>query len=161
MRAGLVAPHWLGGLLLLALTALLWLMRGAELKSPAWQLLRCLWPSWRFFDAIGKLPELSARVSGGDWRPVLLAQRRKAWSLLFDAQHNLELYYGSLLERLLEELDGKQREQLPSQVSYTLVQRLVESRLGAASSAGYQFRLSDGDSGEVWFESETHEARAR
>jgi hypothetical protein len=133
-------------------------------RSPAWALLRCLWPSWRFFDGVAPAPELAIRVMEGEgefgrWRPALSPPKRRVYSVFLNAEGNLHLAKQSLIERLLQELDGELLEEAPSLLSYILVRRLVEAELAsfACASGCYQFKLSDPETPEPLFVSAPHQ----
>lgn len=151
---GVVLPLVLGLLLLLTLR-----LSRRPVQSKAWQLLRSLLPSWRFFEDVEPGPELSFRVlPEGDWLPAIVPAGTRGFFL--NARGNLSLLQQSLAEQLLAELDGVEVSQAPSLVAYRLVQRLIESRvrgLGLATAARYVFRLRYGVEDSV-YESEEHVA---
>lgn len=148
---GLVVP------LLLTLGVLLALRFSRRpLRGKAWQLLRSLLPSWRFFEDVEPGPELSFRVvtagaEPGPWRAALTPGG--ALFPLLNAHGNLHLAEQSLVEQLEAELDGAELEGAPQLVPYRLVQRLVEARLraseGAERGVRYQFRIGDAENGFV------------
>lgn len=153
---GLLAPLLFG--LLLALTLL---QSRRPLRGRAWTLLRCLLPSWRFFEDVEPGPALTFAVAAagegfGPWHHALTAPGARG--LFLNAAGNLALAQQSLVEQLLHELDGVREESAPSLVPYQLVQRLIAERareLGVArGSARYKFRL--GSAEEVHFESAEH-----
>jgi hypothetical protein len=151
----------MGLLLPLLLGLLLFTLRLSRrpVQSKGWQLLRCLLPSWRFFEDVEPGPELSFRVlPAGDWLPAVVpATTRGFW---LNARGNLSLAEQSLAEQLLSELDGVEASHAPRLVSYQLVQRLVEARLreeGLASvPARYVFRLRFEAPNGSAYESEEH-----
>lgn len=131
------------------------------LASRAWQLLRCLWPSWRFFDVPAALPLLRFRVAArhdayGDFCNVLEPKARAASSLLLNADFNLVLAYASAVETLAAELTAQEPKLDP--VSYEIVRRLVELRVNEFCERveRYQFALFDAGEDEPWFMSEPH-----
>lgn len=135
------------------------------LRSGAWSLLRCLWPSWRFFDVPAPLPSLRVRIAPtnqdyGEYRDVLAAPRRGASSLFLNARHNLELAYASAVETLADELSGDEPSVDPT--SYEVVRRLVELRARGfdATVQRYQFALFEAGDAEPWFISEPHVVNA-
>jgi hypothetical protein len=141
-----------------ALVALLILALGKrrEVRAPSWVLLRVLFPSWRFFESIAPTPNLSYRVARagedfGGWRDALPPVARTPLSLLLNARGNLQLAAQSLVERLFEDLDAMPPAEAQENVSYQLVQCLVQTRLrDDAAEAGhrYQFRLTLPESDE-------------
>jgi hypothetical protein len=155
---------------LIALGALLGLLalvlaKRRPARSPAWMLLRSLFPSWRFFESIAPAPILSYRVARGQqgfgaWQAALLPVPRTPLSLVLNARGNLHLANRSLVERFFDDLDSMAPEQAAQSVSYQLVQRLVRSELGAVAPSEdrlYQFKLTlpDDSDGDV-FVSEVH-----
>jgi hypothetical protein len=118
--------------------------------------LRCVLPSWRFFEEIAAVPVLSHRLIDpngveGPWLQTLALPRRHAGMWGLHAAGNLYLAYQSLVERLSAELeDPAEFSDLSRSVSYQLVQALVVQQLGSQGSH-YQFRLSDGQTAvELW-----------
>lgn len=134
------------------LLALVLLGKRRPARSPAWLLLRSLFPSWRFFEQIAPVPTLSYRVavSGSDlggWQDALPPVARTPLSLVLNARGNLHLAQQSLVERLSDELDGDATpETVVESVSYGMVQRLVLAELRRRSRGDapirYQFRLT-------------------
>jgi hypothetical protein len=171
-----MAHNWLiGAALLLGLVFLLFRERRSA-RSPVWMLLRCVFPSWRFFEEIEPGPELGYRVAArgeefGPWRRALVAPPRALGSLVVNARGNLHLCYQSLVERLCDDIDEARAttpEELEELVSYQLVQRLVRGLVterdanaesGEARERVYQFRLKSdegGASGDAEFVSKPH-----
>jgi hypothetical protein len=123
------------------------LVKAVPVKSPAIQRLRAFFPSWKFFDDVGHVPVLLARVGAradalGPWQPCLAPAPRPWHAPLIDAEATLLLAYGSLLQQLVADV-----EELPDDadhedtVSYQLTHHLVQARLALAPGAHYQFRL--------------------
>ncbi len=149
---------------LLGLVALV-LAKRRPARSPAWTLLRALFPSWRFFESITPAPILSYRVARehgnfGAWQAALPPVPRTPLSLVLNARGNLHLASRSLVERFLDDLESMTPEEATESVSYQLVQRLVQRELGQSSPAEdrrYQFKLTlpDESDGDV-FVSEIH-----
>jgi hypothetical protein len=134
-----------------------------DAATPGWTLLRCFFPSWRFFEEIDPAPLLSYRLADseppGAWRAADLSPPpRRAGDLLLHPNGNLQLAYRSLIERLLSELDAPDPTVL---VSYQLLRHLVTTELMAerapAQGARYQFRLCSGDDGSELFVSAIHD----
>jgi hypothetical protein len=158
------------------LAALLALVLGKRrlTRSPAWLLVRSLFPSWRFFEQIAPIPRLQYRVAPaqgdfGPWHDSLPPVARTPGSLLLNARGNLQLAKQSLVERLADDLDGLAPENIPESVSYQLVQRLVLERVARlaeseaeAEAQRYQFQLTLPDASEpsAFFVSAVH-VRAR
>jgi hypothetical protein len=135
---GVILPLLLGLLLLVTLR-----LSRRPVQSKAWQLLRSLLPSWRFFEDVEPGAELSFRIlPEGDWLPAIVPPATRGFFL--NARGNLSLLQQSLAEQLLAELDGVEVSQAPSLVSYRLVQHLIEARareLGSKAASRYVFRL--------------------
>ena len=132
--------------------------RRRETRAPAWTLLRCLFPSWRFFESITPAPILSYRVAHADqdfgaWQDALPPVPRTPLSFLLNPRGNLRLACQSLVERLLDDLDSLSAEEAPQSVSYRLVQQVVLTKLddlaGLPAGRRYQFQvtLPDSDDG--------------
>jgi hypothetical protein len=121
-------------------------------QAPGFALLRGLFPSWRFFEAISPQPRLSYRCAArgqapGPWLDVLVAEPRAPAALLLNARGNLFLACQALVERLDSDLEGASGD-VTQLVSYRLVQTLVALRASAAGQLPFQFRLSAFDEGE-------------
>jgi hypothetical protein len=154
---------WLVGVGLLALCAALLFMPRRALRGRSWALLRCFFPSWRFFEDIDPGPTLNycSAAPGAAFGPWHEAVRGTAQGLLLNARGNLWLAYQSLVEQLwieIEESSGSEPSQL---ISYRLVQRLVLVELlqpaERAAGARYRFRLSSGEAWLTEFVSLEHE----
>jgi hypothetical protein len=152
----LLAPLLFG--LLLGLT--LWQSR-RPLRGRAWTLLRCLFPSWRFFEDVEAGPTLIFCVAApgesfGPWRAALAPAQQRG--IILNAAGNLALAEQSLVVLLLSELDGVREDAAVQLVAYRLVQRLLSQRareLGVfGPGARYKFRL--GSDEDVAFESAEH-----
>src|SRR5262245_27484379 len=97
---------------LLSLLVLGWFVgrprRGVQ--AHGWTLLRCLVPSWQFFDRVEHVPTLRSRVAANgadwsEWRAALTAPARTLSSLWSNAAGNLHLACRSLVEHLVAELE--------------------------------------------------------
>jgi hypothetical protein len=153
--------HWVLPLSFAILLLLTVVQARRPLRGKVWTYLRCLFPSWRFFEDVEPGPMLEFRVEPGGapptaWQAALPAADRAG--LLLNARGNLRLAYQSLVEQLLDELDGVEQEAAPQLATYRLVQRLVEERARASGSAvpgaRYRFRLCSSE--DVEFESGSH-----
>ncbi|HET9931207.1 MAG TPA: hypothetical protein VFQ35_10990 [Polyangiaceae bacterium] len=147
------------GLVLLLLAAVA-LRPRRELSGAGWELFRCFWPSWRFFDSADALPILRARAGRseeelGPFRDVLRAPRRGPSTLLLNGAFNLELQYFSCVEALARESELVDVSEVRGLISYELVRRLVESRLLESESV-YQFALCEPKGGDAHLVSELH-----
>jgi hypothetical protein len=141
---------------LFALTLVLFLLVRRprhELRGTSLTLLRCVLPSWRFFEEIAAVPTLSHRLidthgGPGPWLQTLAPPQRHAGMWGLHAAGNLYLAYQSLVEQLAAELeDPAEFSELSRSVSYQLVQALVLQQLGSQGQGKvgqYQFRLIDG-----------------
>lgn len=159
-----MATHnWvIGSLFLVAILFVLRMERRA-VESRSLALMRVLFPSWRFFEAIAPAPTLSHRVVDGagefgPWLDTLPPVPRPPWFWAFHPAGNLRLACASLVEHLAHDLDDGPRDGITAQVSYQLVQRLVESRLRGAHR--YQFRLLSQDEPHAEFVSDVHEVES-
>jgi hypothetical protein len=125
------------------------LARVMPVRVAAIQRLRAFFPSWKFFDEVGVVPVLLARVArdddalaDGDWQPCLRPLPRRAGALFVNAAATLQLAYGSLLAQLVAEV-----EELPipadveALASYQMTLALVRTRLGAAAGQRFQFKV--------------------
>lgn len=139
--------------LLLAYFALLVVVsrwKSAAVPSRAVQLLRAFFPSWKFFDDIGDEPRLYLRAGVGatlgQWEPALPRPPRRWRALVYNADGNLLLACGSLVQQLCDELeatDPAHPERLTATVAYELTRNLVQFRLRerAPAATRYQFKL--------------------
>jgi hypothetical protein len=127
--------------------------RSAAVPSRAVQLLRALFPSWRFFEDVGDVLLLELRFGPSDealgpWQPALPCPRRRLAMLLVGSDVNFGLACGSLLQQLgaeLGELDPAHPERLTATAPYQLVHDLVRfclRRRGVAPGSRYQWRLA-------------------
>jgi len=154
---------WLvaAGLISVCLALVLLPRRNVDARSLA--LLRCFFPSWRFFEEIEPGPTLQYCVSApnesfGAWRTALEPEPHTASALILNARGNLALAHQSLIEQLWSELEDAPAE--PSElVGYALVTALVRFEVlqpeERAPGTRFRFRLNAADSGE--FESAVHE----
>ncbi len=96
--------------------------------------LRGLFPSWRFFESFGQVPQLFVRLakSGaefGEWEPCLLKSDRNWYSLFLNPKGNLILALNSLLEELVSDIndsDLNESAKIANSVSYALVKNYAE-----------------------------------
>lgn len=90
---------------------------------------RVFLPSWRFFDRLGRVPEVFFRGKSLDseskkWKPLLVKPRRKFYNLFFNPRGNLYLAQMTLIEKVLD--DSQNRSQnLETTVSFKLLKNLV------------------------------------
>ncbi|HEX4457220.1 MAG TPA: hypothetical protein VIA18_04580 [Polyangia bacterium] len=126
--------------------------KSAAVPSRAVQLMRAFFPSWKFFDDIGDEPQLYMRagVSAalGEWEPALPRPRRRWRALVLNADGNLLLACGSLVQQLCDELeaaDPAHPERVAQSVAYELTRNLVQFRLRERAvlpaATRYQFKL--------------------
>lgn len=156
---------WIVAGLLLGCLLLLFLPR----RTVHWRglaLLRCFFPSWRFFEEIEPGPKLrvSSALPGAEFGPF-----RDAWApaprtfaaLVVNARGNLELAYQSIVDQLWSEL-AEDPETPEALVSYRLIQNLIQIECLAAEErapgARYRFQLASADPDFESFESAPHEA---
>ena len=125
------------------------LARVVPVRLPAIQRLRAFFPSWKFFDEVGVVPVLLARVAAnedaladGEWQPCLRPLPRRAAALLVNPAVTLQLACGSLLAQLVAEV-----EELPipadveALASYQMTLALVRSRVALAPGQRFQFKI--------------------
>ena len=134
---------------LLVLVALV-TVRAVPIRSRVVQRLRALFPSWRFFEELGEVPVLQVRHGAGTdalgpWTVAVPPVPRRPWALLANAEANLALAAGSLLQHLAADLselpdDGAGIAEL---VSYQLTDHLAAYQLARLAPAArrYQFRV--------------------
>lgn len=95
-------------------------------------LIRVLIPTWRFFDRLGRVPELLYRVKAGgelsSWESVLQKPKIGFWNLFLNPECNLYFAYQSLIDRLLDD-SQTQGDSFESQVSFELVKNLVHEKV--------------------------------
>jgi hypothetical protein len=153
------------GMVFATVGLLIWLVLAPRklVQAPAFALLRGLFPSWRFFEAISPQPRLSYRSAApdqapGPWLDALPAEPRAASTLLLNARGNLFLACQALVERLDSDLESASGD-VTQLVSYRLVQTLVAERAAGAGRVPFQFRLSAYDEAEhEIFVSSVHDA---
>ena len=159
-------------------------LRSAPVPSPTVQLLKALWPSWRFFEDIGEVAVLRVRFGEraselGPWLPGLPRLSRRWSALVLSAEGNHLHACESLLQLLWSQMEEEAAEAeggaldvatLEDMVSYRLTHQMARHALqaghlareaGALASLHYQFELcaADPDGGEeVLFVSPVHEA---
>jgi hypothetical protein len=141
---------WIAAALVVACLGLAVLPR-REVRGRGLALLRCFFPSWRFFEdvAAGPTLQLSTAAPGesfGPWRDAWVSAPRTAASLIVNARGNLELAYQSLVDQLSSELEDGEGTDPTSSITYRLVQHLIEREclMPAERLPGlrYRFRLS-------------------
>jgi hypothetical protein len=126
--------------------------RRVSVSGPSSALLRCLFPSWRFFGADEPSLCLLARVVREQrevrpFAPLLPAPPHSFRALFFNPRGNLLLACHGLLDRLVSDLAELGPTPIPDAerlVSYRLVQNLALSFLaasGAAEGSHYQLKL--------------------
>jgi hypothetical protein len=160
---------WIAAAIALICLLLVLLPRG-EVRGRGLSLLRCFFPSWRFFEDIAAGPRLEVSVatrghSFEAWRDAWVPAPRTAASLILNARGNLELAYQSLVDQLWSELEEHAEPASTESITYRLVQHIIEreclTAIERASGATYRFRLSlpDGES-RVAFTSAPHSLEA-
>ncbi len=94
-------------------------------------LLRVLFPSWRFFEDLDWIPQLSFKLEGSEsWIEVFEPETRCMGSLFLNARGNFRLAANSLVEQFTTDMANlKDDSKLEETVSYQLVRRLVEFRI--------------------------------
>jgi hypothetical protein len=119
--------------------------------------LRVLFPSWRFFDALGDVPVLSVRWGPapdqlGRWHAVALRPRRHLAMLVFNPAGNLALAHAALLQALVDVIDATDdaaghdtAAQVERSTPYALTARLAREHVrrlaGELAATHFQFKL--------------------
>jgi hypothetical protein len=122
-------------------------------KGPWLFLLRAFFPNWKFFHAVGHIPQLYARAatpdpSGGavwqDWVLIYPRSARRWYHLLHNTETNLALAQQNLVDHFWADLydlpEGGDPRRL---VTYAMVSRLAHQTLQSMHPAmqQYQFEL--------------------
>lgn len=104
-------------------------------------------PSWRFFDRLGRVPEVFFRGKSLDseskkWQPLLVKPKRKLYNLLFNPSGNLYLTYVSLIEKVLADSQS-QSNKFEDTVSFKLLKNLVREKVLESSPdyTHYDFKI--------------------
>jgi hypothetical protein len=132
------------------------LFRKSSVSSKKVYLFRAFFPSWRFYDNLGEVSNLSYRridptshsenLDGSSWISALNPLHRNPISLLFNPIGNYQHMRGSLLQQLvsdIQEIDENHPELLTSCVSYQLVQKWIENEIKDPQTS-YQFKITSG-----------------
>jgi hypothetical protein len=143
--------NWGVALVFLSLLAWLVLAPRRSVRAPAFSLLRCFFPAWRFFEEVDSPPLLSYRVTvagqlPGPWTLALSVEPMRARALVLNARGNLHLACQSLVERLNSDIESSDATKATELIAYQLVQALVRLRVEATATGPrervYQFRLT-------------------
>jgi hypothetical protein len=135
---------------LLVACLLLAVLPRRDVQGRGLALLRCFFPSWRFFEQIESGPSLQVCCAPpgetfGPWRDAWTPTPRTAAALIVNAGGNLELAYQSLVDQLSSELEDASADPRAS-ITYQLVRRLVEVEclqpVERAPGSRYCFRLA-------------------
>lgn len=109
-------------------------------------LLRILIPSWRFFDRLGRVPELLYRVKNngewGNWGTCFERPQRKLWHLFSNPHGNMYLAYRSLVDRLID--DSQKTQDLEKEISFQLIKNLVHQTIlknKTSKTTHYAFKI--------------------
>lgn len=155
---------WLVAAGLIGLCLALVLLPRREVDARGLALLRCFFPSWRFFEEIEPGPTLHYCVAGpnrdfGDWRVALRPRKRTAAALILNAPGNLALAQQSLVEELWSAWDDAGGRAPSELTAYALVAALVRAEVlrpeERVPGARFRFRLRA--TGGPDLSSETHE----
>ncbi|MES2769488.1 MAG: hypothetical protein V4596_10120 [Bdellovibrionota bacterium] len=110
--------------------------------------IRVLIPTWRFFDRLGRVPELFYRlkVSGkfGPWLPALEKPTRKFYHLFLNPEGNLHLAYNTLVDRLLDDSQNKSIN-FENQISFLQIKNLVHQKAltsATKETTHFEFKVS-------------------
>lgn len=111
-------------------------------------LLRLLFPSWAFFDAVTDVPRLEVRswrtgADGGLWRPVLVAPRRGIRHLLYNPEGTEHLALQAVVDRFAVECETGD--------DYTVTAALLTRMAADAAEAADRWpRVADGAGRDAW-----------
>lgn len=96
-------------------------------------LLRLLFPSWAFFDAVREVPVLEARLGEGAWRTVLRAPRRGMGALLYHPAGTSHLALQSVVDRFALECEHGTIDPVTKALVGAMVERAVRGWRDAAT----------------------------
>lgn len=109
--------------------------------------LRIFMPSWRFFDRLGRVPEVffrgkSLEAESKKWQPLLEKPKRKSYNLFFNPGGNLYLAQVSLIEQVLDD-SQKESKKFEETVSFKLLKNLVREKVLESSPdyTHYDFKI--------------------
>ncbi len=88
-------------------------------------LLRLLFPSWAFFDAVREVPVLEAQPGGGAWRTVLRAPRRSMGAWLYHPAGTAHLAQQSVVDRFAMECEHGTIDPVTRALVGAMVERAV------------------------------------
>ncbi len=110
--------------------------------------IRVLIPTWRFFDRLGRVPELLFRVKFGGkfgpWLPVLEKPTRKFYHLFLNPEGNLHLAYNTLVDRVLDDSQNKSID-FENQISFQQIKNLVHQKAltsATKETTHFEFKVS-------------------
>ncbi len=120
-------------------------------KGPWLFLLRAFFPNWKFFHAVGHVPQLFARAATlsqaghsewSDWALIYPRRARHWFHLLHNPDTNLGLAQQNLVDHFWADLydlpDGADPRAL---VTYTMVSRLAQQVMRAQHPEMHQFQF--------------------
>lgn len=99
--------------------------------------LRILFPTWKFFNRLGTVPELLYRMNGQvEWTPAFVKPNRTFFNLFLNPEGNLYLAKQSLVERLL--YDSQRTKNLEKEISFQLLKNHIEHLVKERSGKSYE-----------------------
>lgn len=110
--------------------------------------IRVLIPTWRFFDRLGRVPELVYRVKFGGkfgpWIPAFEKPKRRFYHLFLNPEGNLYLAYNTLVDRLLDDSQNKSLD-LEKQISFQQIKNIVQQKASinaTKETTHFEFKVS-------------------
>jgi hypothetical protein len=130
------------------------------------QLLRSLFPYWKFFDRLGVVPRAYYRYgedgNATDWQPLHPPQNRQWGHLFHNPKINKVLWEQSQLSLFLDECQQLKKNQILNHELYRWLQERVCEKIKDRKWSWYQFRVCLLSYEErklkvdLWIESENH-----
>jgi hypothetical protein len=120
--------------------------------SSSVQLWRGFFPSWKFFDEVGSVPQLYFRVSveldemeSLSWQTLAFKAPRRLGGLFFNPQAAFQMFSDTLLRQLVQQISQDEaHDMLETTSSFRIVQNYVYrsiSRGFQGESFYYQFKI--------------------
>lgn len=109
-------------------------------------LLRLLFPSWAFFDAVHEIPCLeirrrTAHDADAMWEPALVAPPRRWYSILWNARGNAHLAMQGIVDRFAVELEHGQDDEITRALVHGLARRAAAQRVSDADTTSWEWRV--------------------
>lgn len=118
-------------------------------KERSLSIWRVFFPSWKFFDHPGAIPEVFIRMGErsdqlSDWRPAFRSEPRHWWNLFWNPRGTLRLLNSAAFDRLLQESQSylKSPDRFSESVSYQLCCAILAEEWRPSIRQGfYQFKI--------------------